>query len=148
MHRVTSLIRPPCPVRQPTDVSPETITPHTVVRIYDNLAVAQHARDQLLSSGFAPDSVHLISNQDEAGPVQGNFILDENDIGHGRGGGLMHRLFGTAERTDAYNSSRPVWRDSYLLTVDTDDDAQLERASDIMERTGAADLDARTTGRQ
>lgn len=122
--------------------------PNTVVRIYDNLAVAQHARDQLLDSGFAPDSVHLSSNQDEAGPVEGNFILDEKDTGHGPGSGLLHRLFGTEERTDAYNSARPVWRDSYLLTVDTDDDEQLERASDIMERTGAADVDSGGAGRR
>lgn len=111
--------------------------PNTVVRIYDNLAVAQHAREQLLNSGFPPESVHLSSTLDDAGPVEGNFVLDEKDTGHGPGRGLMHRLFGTEERTDAYNSSHPVWRDSYLLTVDAHDDEQLERASDIMERTAA-----------
>jgi hypothetical protein len=115
----------------------ETIMPHTVVRIYNDLAIAQHARDRLLNSGFAPDSVHLSANQDEAGPVEGNFIVDEMDAGHARGRRLIHRLFSAEGRTETADHSRSVWRDSYLLTVDIDSDEQLERASDIMERTGA-----------
>jgi len=111
----------------------ETIMPHTVVRIFNDLAIAQHARDQLLNSGFTPDSVHLSANQDEAGPVEGNFILDKQDTGSDSGRRLIHRLFSS----DApHTNSRPVWPDSYLLTVDIDSDEQLERASDIMERTG------------
>ncbi|HEY0848229.1 MAG TPA: hypothetical protein VGE12_22870 [Noviherbaspirillum sp.] len=112
--------------------------PTTVVRIYDKLSVAEQARDQLLSSGFAADRVHLSSNLDEAGPVENNFILDEKDTGEGPPGSAMDRLFGNEERTDAYGNATPVWRSNYLLTVDTDDDEQLERASDIMERIGAA----------
>lgn len=115
--------------------------PHTVVRIFNDLTIAQHARDQLLNSGFTPDSVHLSANQDEAGPVEGNFILDEMDTGHDSGRRLIHKLFGSGNRTDApHNSSRPVWPDSFLLTVDIDSDEQLERASDIMERTGSHNM--------
>lgn len=117
--------------------------PTTVVRIYDKLSVAEQARDQLLSSGFSADCVHLSSNQDEAGPMENNFILDEKDTGKGPRSGPLRRLFGTEERTDAYGNAQPVWRSSYLLTVDTDDDAQLELASDIMERIGAIDREGR-----
>lgn len=115
--------------------------PTTVVRIYDKLAVAEQARDQLLSSGFSSERIHLSSNLDEAGPVENNFILDEKDRGSGPPGGAMDRLLGNEERTDAYGNATPVWRSSYLLTVDTDDDEQLELASDIMERIGAMDPD-------
>lgn len=118
--------------------------PTTVVRIYDKLSIAEQARDQLLSSGFSSDRIHLSSNQDEAGPMENNFILDEKDTG----GGPMHRFFGTEERADAYDNANPVWRSSYLLTVDTDDDEQLELASDIMERIGATDPDEKTAARR
>lgn len=118
--------------------------PTTVVRIYDKLSIAEQARDQLLSSGFSSDRIHLSSNQDEAGPMENNFILDDKDTGHGPRSGPLHRFFGTEERTDAYGSAHPVWHSSYLLTVDTDDDEQLELASDIMERIGATDSDEST----
>lgn len=73
--------------------------------------------------------------------MENNFILDEKDTGKGPRGSAMRRLFGSEDRTDAYGNAGPVWRSSYLLTVDTDDDEQLERASDIMERIGALDPD-------
>lgn len=115
--------------------------PNTLVRVYDNFASAQHARDQLLASGFPPDSVHLDSTLDEAGPVEGNGILDEKDTGKGPRSGPLHRFFNVEERTDAYNNSEPVWRGSYLMTVDAEDDAQSARAREIMDRMGARSVD-------
>lgn len=117
--------------------------PTTVVRIYDKLSVAEQARDQLLSSGFPSERIHLSSSMDEAGPVENNFILNEKDLGSGPPGSVLDRMLGNEERTDAYGNATPVWRSSYLLTVDTDDDEQLELASDIMERIGATDPDDR-----
>lgn len=115
--------------------------PNTLVRIYDSLATAQHAREQLLASGIQPDSVHLESRIDEAGPVEGNGILDAKDTGKGPADGPLNRLFGIEERTDAYNNSEPVWRGSVILTVDTEDEAQSARATDIMDRMGARSVD-------
>jgi hypothetical protein len=115
--------------------------PNTLVRIYDNFASAQHARDQLLASGFSADSVHLDSKLDEAGPVEGNGVLDAKDMGEGPQDGPLNKLFGVEERTDAYNNSEPVWRGAFMLTVDADDEAQSARATDIMDRMGARSVD-------
>ena len=115
--------------------------PNTLVRVYDNYAAAQHARDKLLASGFSPENVHLDATQDEAGPVDGNAVIDAKDTGKGPRSGPMHKLFGVEERTDAYNNSEPVWRGNYLLTVDAEDDADRERASGIMDSFGARDMD-------
>lgn len=115
--------------------------PNTLVRVYDNLAAAQHAREQLLASGFASDHVHLDSTVDEAGPVEGNSVLDDKDTGKGPRSGPLYKFFNIEERTDAYNNSEPVWRSCYLLTVDADDDAESARASDIMDSTGARSID-------
>lgn len=115
--------------------------PNTLVRIYDSLATAHHAREQLLASGISPDSVHLDSKLDEAGPVEGNAVLDAKDMGEGPGEGLLNKLFGVEERTDAYNNSEPVWRGTVMLTVDVEDEAQGARASDIMDKSGARSVD-------
>ena len=122
--------------------------PNTLVRIYDNLASAQHAREQLLASGFPADNVHLDSRIDEAGPVEGNGILDAKDMGKGPAYGPLNKLFGVEERTDAYNNAEPVWRGSVMLTVDTEDEAQSARASDIMDRTGARNVNDVSLGRR
>ena len=114
---------------------------NTIVRIYDSIASAQHAREQLLASGFSPDNVHLDSTLDEAGPVEGNGILDAKDVGKGPSSGRLNTLFGVEKRTDAYNNSEPVWRGTLLMTVDAEDDAQSARAGDIMDRTGARSVD-------
>ena len=115
--------------------------PNTLVRIYDTLAAAEQARRQLLASGFPPDSVHLDSRLDEAGPVEGNAVLDAKDMGEGPPDGPLNKLFGVEERTDAYNNSEPVWRGAYMLTVDAEDDAQSVCATDIMEKTGARNVE-------
>ncbi|OWW21062.1 hypothetical protein [Noviherbaspirillum denitrificans] len=115
--------------------------PQTLIRIYDSLATASHAREQLLASGFAPDSVHLDSRIDEAGPVDGNAVIEAKDTGTGPADGPLHRMFGVEERTDAYNNSEPAWSGSVMLTVDAEDEEQSARASGIMDRTGARSVD-------
>ena len=121
---------------------------NTLTRIYDNLAAAQHAREQLLDAGFSESSVHLESRMDEAGPVKNNFILDEKDTGKGPQDGPLNKLFGTEKRTDAYGNATLVWRGTYQLSVDANDDAQAARATDIMDRFGARDVDALTSWRR
>ena len=115
--------------------------PNTLVRVYDTLASAEHARQQLLASGFPSDNVHLDSRLDEAGPVEGNGLLDAKDMGNGPADGPITQVLGVEERTDAYNNSEPVWRGTFLLTVDAEDEAQSARATEIMDRLGARSVD-------
>lgn len=117
---------------------------NTVVRVYDVLSNAEQARRELLSAGFPESAVQLSSGIDEAGPVEGNGILDEKDTGHGPADGTVHSLLGGEERTDAYNNTEPVWRGGVMLTVEAGDEAQSTRASAIMDSHGAVDIDALT----
>ncbi|HYD96801.1 MAG TPA: hypothetical protein VEC01_15840 [Noviherbaspirillum sp.] len=122
--------------------------PNPLIRIYDSFDAAQHAREQLLASGFPPDNVHLDSKLDEAGPVEGNGILDAKDTGNGPSGGPVERMLGMEERTDAYNNSEPVWRGVFMLAVEAEDEAQRAKAGDIMDRFGARDIDDFTSWRR
>lgn len=116
---------------------------HTVIRVYDTLGAAQAAREELLRVGFAADSVQVSARQDEAGPVEGNFVEDQKDMGTGPGSGTLR----PERHTDAYNDDTPIWRGDIVLTVEVGDDNERRRASDILDRSGAIDVDTRTSGR-
>jgi hypothetical protein len=107
-----------------------THMPTTVVRTYDDIVNAESARNDLLVSGFPSSNVHLSSLIDEAGPVQGNFVLDDKDTGSGPGSSALT----PKEHTDAYNNDRPHWGGAYVLAVDAEDEDQGTLASDIMDR--------------
>jgi hypothetical protein len=118
-----------------------------LLRAYDRFEDAEQARNEILANGIPPERVQLNALEDEAGPVEGNFVLDEKDTGKGPtepGGDASHDLLGTEERTDAYNNSEPVWRASHVLVVMTDDDRQRRQAAEIMDRYGGIDVEQRT----
>jgi hypothetical protein len=119
----------------------------TLIRTYDNLDAAQRVREALLASGFSADRVQLDAMQDEAGPTQSNFVLDEKDDGSGPGserGGILSSFISTEERTEAYNTPPAKWRAGCMLTVDTVSEEERVRACDIMDRFGAVDVSRRT----
>jgi hypothetical protein len=121
---------------------------NTLVRVYDKFSNARSAREALLNSGFSPDSVHLVSQADEAGPVEGNFALEYKDTDHDDDRSALDSLFGRDDPNEGEARSEVTWRGNYLLTVDADDDDQFTRASDITQRFGAIDIDKRTETRR
>lgn len=106
----------------------------TLVRTFDHFDEAQLVRDALLSEGFSRDSVHLDSTIDEAGPVEGNAVVDTKDMGTGPGSKPGPFIMSREERTDAYNNSEPQWRGAFVLTVDAHDERERSVASGILER--------------
>jgi hypothetical protein len=114
-----------------------------LVRVFDNIAAAEEARRALLEIGFDPDAVQLSANEDEAGPVEGNFLLDEKDTGQGPAPGPISKMFGLETRTGAYNNDTPAWRSSIRIVVAASDDAHMARANEILDRFSAGDVEAR-----
>jgi hypothetical protein len=117
----------------------------TLVRIYDHFADAQKAREALLATGFPPSDVRLSTSDDEAGPAEGNFVVDRKDSD-------KHGFFGALSRRDPYDDTRApqqaVHRATVMLTVDAPDDERVGRAADIMDRFGAIDVEQRCFGRK
>lgn len=117
---------------------------NTLIRIYDDLSVAQNAREQLLASGFPSSSVHLSSRDDEAGPVEGNFTVGNKDRDTSGATGLFRSLLGGHDdptgSDDVYTRkfANVVQRGMYMLTVDASNENEAARASDIMNQYGAA----------
>lgn len=100
-----------------------------IIRIYDNFSHAEHARDALLASGFDAPDVQLTVNDDEAGAVEGNFAVGNGNY-----------------KDESYknNYASAVKRSAFMLTVDVVDEAQQHRATDIMDKFGAVDVDSLT----
>ncbi|MGV3652984.1 MAG: hypothetical protein ACO1N5_02085 [Noviherbaspirillum sp.] len=116
---------------------------HSLVSTYDNFAAAEHARDALLASGFPSSSIFLSSQQDDTGARTSTALADS----HGKEQGYIDVSGASGDQAQGTASSLAVERtqpDSYLLTVDADDPAELERASGIVSRYGALDVSQRT----
>lgn len=112
---------------------------NTLVRVYDTLASAENARNALLASGFSSDCVHLTTNDDDAGPVSGNFALEYKDADRGGDRSFLDSLLDRDDANEGLGRQDVTWRGNYLLTVDAADDEQFSRASDITGKFGALD---------
>jgi len=107
---------------------------HTVVRIFDNVEQAQHAREAMLAAGFGADAVSMSVTGDEAGAVTGNFY-----VGNPPGAG------GDDSYQRTYADPQPS--SQCIVTVDTgDDDGAMVRAAGILEQFGARASDPAPRG--
>ncbi|MFL6709518.1 MAG: hypothetical protein ACJ8HI_15055 [Massilia sp.] len=112
---------------------------HTVVRIFDNVEQAQHAREAMLAAGFGADAVSMSVTGDEAGAVAGNFYVGNPHVGNPPGAG------GDDSYQRTYADPRPS--SQCIVTVDTgDDDGAMVRAAGILEQFGARQSDPALRG--
>jgi hypothetical protein len=116
----------------------------TLISVYDHLSAADQARDELLASGFAADCVHLVAQENEAGPVKGNFTVGDA----GRDRDKKRGLFGAGNNDEVYarDYANPQYRAEIMLTVDAEDEQQSRMAADIMHRYGAVRVDRGASG--
>jgi len=118
---------------------------NTVVGVYDSYAQAQNAMNELLSSGFSRNDVHLNSGAGSTDSTDQTLRTDSDQGGSGIGN-FFRSLFGMDEHRDHGDIySEAVRRGSCVLTVDADSDEQRDRAIDIMERFNPVDIDERST---
>jgi hypothetical protein len=111
-----------------------------LVKVFDSFGAAERARNELLHSGFAEPDVYLRAPDDEAGPVEGNFVLDSSDTDEVGKPGLLDRMLGREDKRKYRITPEPVWRGAYMLSVEADSDDRLSMANDIMCRFGAVDI--------
>ncbi len=116
---------------------------HTVIGVFDTLAQAKSARKALIAEGQITESSIDISKYGSHGTVGDNFHEESNKVE-----GFFDRLFGTDDddndrdyrRTDA---AREVASRGTVVTVHTSNMDQARRASAVLDRFGAIDMDDR-----
>lgn len=109
---------------------------------FSNLADAQSARDSLVDAGFPPECIRLRSASDEAGPVEGNFV-----IGNGRtaqGTEPARTVTGGDEPYDR-NLARQVDHGTQLMEADVASATDARRALALAQEYGGVDVAERWT---
>jgi hypothetical protein len=111
-----------------------------LLRIFESLEQAEHAREALLAQGFERDRIQLTSRHDEAGPVEGNFL-----VGNTKKDTLEHTEFsetlgGEGDNTYDHNFARTVDGGMYMLVVEAEDEVRLQRAAEIIQQHGGTEV--------
>ena len=113
----------------------------TLLRVFDSLDVAHAAREALLASGFDASSIDIKVHEDEAGPVQGNFVVD-----------LTEKPTPSRDNPNRQSANgelrTPVQRSTCLLQVEVDNDRDGSRAAGILDRFAGRDHGERMDSRQ
>jgi hypothetical protein len=110
-----------------------------IVKVFDRYEDAEQARSALLAAGFGPDQVRLQCNEDEAGPVEGNFLVG-NGRRAGRGGGVSSRAAVHGDLPYELNFDHLELRGLNLLLLDVPGDEQRARAEELLGGFGARDV--------
>lgn len=118
---------------------------HTLIAVFDNRADADRAMDELLASGFSKQDVR-ISDSGPTEAIAGEATTASTTARHeeGIGASIKHffsDIFGTESSEHAQRYSMAVNRGHQVLTVVTEDEPEVERAADIVERHGPVDID-------
>ncbi|HJV87715.1 MAG TPA: YsnF/AvaK domain-containing protein [Noviherbaspirillum sp.] len=124
---------------QPEDTAPADLR-DTVVGVYDDYADAEGALQALTAAGFAREAIHIASeNASEA--AQPAMVSTGHQ--HGAAGitNFFRSLFGIDNEAHHEVYAESVRRGSYVLTIDTQNDEEIDRATHIMGRFNPLDID-------
>ena len=110
-----------------------------LVRSFASLDEATHARQALVDEGIDPDRMEVRVIQDEAGPVEGNFVAGNGRTAHG---GEPGAVLAGPEIPYEENFKRTVTRGVHLLMVDVRDADSRARAQGVLEQSGGVDPQA------
>jgi hypothetical protein len=114
----------------------QTLLQEPLLRTFGTLDEATAARNALAEAGLAPDSLEVRVIEDEAGPVEGNFL-----IGNGRSmeGGASSGVLAGGEVPYGANFSKTVTRGGHLLIVTAREPAQRELAHRVLQSLQGVD---------
>lgn len=126
----------------------------TVIGLFNKSADAQQAVQRLLSNGFTNDNVDISLGTTSGATGSTDFKLDKDDRDEHESGisRFFKNLFGDDDDSDVNKYSRAS-RGKSIVTVHATSDEEARQASDILDDSGAVDVDEdaneydyRTTG--
>lgn len=117
---------------------------NTLVAVYENYTQAQSAMNALLDSGFSRSQVRITSDGGDSQSMRLSSGGDNDPSAEMGIGGFFRSLFGLNDadedrRISAY--SQAADRGQCIVTVDTGDDDESERAMEVMNRFNPIDID-------
>jgi len=106
-----------------------TPLPEPLLRSFGTLDEMMAARQALLAAGLPADRIETRVIQDEAGPVEGNFLVGNGRTTHG---GPPGAVLAGPEVPYEENFSRTVTRGGHLLLVHAVGAAQRDQAQQVL----------------
>lgn len=122
-------------------------TADTVVGVYENYADAHGAVQALSAAGFPREHIRLQPDSDsDAAPSTQATPASARAQDSGGIGGFFRSLFGMGEQKEHHDVyAESVRRGHFVLTVDAQDEARVDQASEIMSRFNPVDIDERSS---
>jgi hypothetical protein len=117
-----------------------------LLRTFARFEDAEAARERLLSAGLPRTSVQLQNLQDEAGPVEGNFVTGNARTRDGDLLAMGSSRVGELPYEGNFNDT--VHRGVHLLVVEPADDAQRGEAVAILDQFESVDVAAASSPRR
>jgi hypothetical protein len=119
----------------------------TIIAVFDNRGDAQSAFDALESAGFTRAQIRL-SADDQASRATSTDVDTDAGTAPGLLDSIKHFLasmFGGEDSAHVQKYSDAVTSGHHVLTLSAADEADIERATDLIERWGPVDIDERAT---
>lgn len=114
--------------------------PQPLIRSFESFSDAEQAREALMAAGFG-GRVELSVRDDEAGPVEGNFMAGNGRIATASGEGARQPLMAAGDDIYHRNFRYVAHRGVNLLVVQAEEGDEQQRARAILDRYGAVDID-------
>lgn len=115
----------------------------TIIGVYEDLAPARSARNELIASGFSSRSVQLNPDHEQS-TTRGPSVQKSPTVSASIEN-FFRSLFSMDDKSTHSNLyAEAVRRGNYVLTVDVDSDALRIQAEQIMNRHGPMDMDERS----
>lgn len=114
-----------------------------LVGMFDTKAAAEQARTELTAAGFTPGAVTANA---EGGETPTTDTAAAPAAKEGMFGGFFHSIFGSDDAAEEHSGTykEAFHRGGYGLTVTAQTDAEIDRASSILDDCGAFDIDERS----
>src|SRR3954471_16132291 len=113
----------------------------TLAAVFDDFDAAEQARERLATAGFRRDSIRVMPERSAWGtgdPTYGGSVQRESGLR-----GFFAELFGIGEDRSHEHYCEAVRRGSVVVAVEAGDEAEMARATEILEDCGAIDMDER-----
>jgi hypothetical protein len=114
-----------------------------VIGVYDDLARARSAKNELIASGFTRRDVQLNPDRDLSASAGASVPKGSGTLSGGIENFFQSLIMGD-KGTYSNVYAEAVRRGSYVLTVDVDSDERRLRAEEVMRRHGSVDIDERS----
>src|SRR5450830_1353331 len=120
----------------------ETIMAHTLAAVFDKRESAEQARQKLISSGYASEQIRLNDSSSDYSGTPSASAIDTSRNDDGVVASIKHfftDMFGS--HADRHVYAQAVARGHVVLTLSGASDADIDRATDIVEDFGPINID-------